>query len=145
MVINFTNKTRHNTNPYRKLIKGIFSNIKDDKYFNIIFVSKRMIKNINQMYRNKDSVTDVITFSLQENKEELFNEALLELGDVFICIDRALEQASMYHHSVEREIGFLAVHGYLHLLGYDHMTKKDEEVMFKLQEEILNKAGLERR
>ena len=68
-----------------------------------------------------------------------------ELGDIFICIDRAIEQASDYGHSVEREVGFLAVHGYLHLCGYDHMTEADEKVMFTRQDEILEQAGLERK
>ena len=70
--------------------------------------------------------------------------AEFELGDVFICIDRALEQAEEYNHSVEREMGFLAVHGYLHLIGYDHMNPEDEKVMFTKQEEILAKANLKR-
>ena len=145
MQINFTNKTKYNTKLYRDTIKKVFEKIISDSYFNIIFVTKRKIKEINRDYRNIDKVTDVITFSLHENKAELFNEAEFELGDVFICIDRALEQANSYGHSIEREMGFLAVHGYLHLLGYDHQTKEEETEMFALQEEILNKAGLERR
>ena len=79
-----------------------------------------------------------------ENPDELFMEAIDELGDVFICIDRAIEQATEYNHSIEREMGFLAVHGYLHLIGYDHMTEEDEKIMFKKQDEILNKAKLKR-
>jgi probable rRNA maturation factor len=79
-----------------------------------------------------------------ENPNEILKGAEYELGDVFICVERALEQAKDYGHSIEREIGFLSVHGYLHLIGYDHMTKEDEKVMFTLQEEILAKAKLER-
>ena len=63
---------------------------------------------------------------------------------MFICIDRAIEQANEYNHSIEREMGFLAVHGYLHLIGYDHMTEEDEKIMFSKQDEILNKANLKR-
>ena len=79
-----------------------------------------------------------------ENQAEIFMEAIDELGDVFICCDRAIEQAADYNHSIEREFGFLAVHGYLHLIGYDHMNEVDEKVMFSLQEEILAKANLVR-
>ena len=79
-----------------------------------------------------------------ENQDELFMEAIDELGDVFICIERAIEQANDYNHSVEREMGFLAVHGYLHLMGYDHMNPEDEKIMFGKQDEILNKAKLSR-
>ena len=71
-------------------------------------------------------------------------EAVDELGDVFICVDKAIEQAAEYNHSVEREMGFLAVHGYLHLIGYDHMNEEDERIMFTKQEEILAKAKLKR-
>ena len=72
------------------------------------------------------------------------NEFENELGDIFIDIDQAIRQASEYGHSIEREVAFLAVHGYLHLCGYDHMTKEDEEIMFKKQDEILNKAKITR-
>ena len=60
------------------------------------------------------------------------------LGEIYICIPRMIEQSIMYHHSETRELAFLTVHGLLHLLGYDHMTKEDEEIMFGLQEVILN-------
>ena len=87
-------------------------------------------------------MTDVISFALCDDKDIIQTD---ELGDIFICLDRAFEQASEYGHSVEREVAFLAVHGYLHLCGFDHMTKEDEEVMFKKQDEILNAAKLERK
>ena len=63
---------------------------------------------------------------------------------MFICLDRAREQAQEYGHSIDREVAFLAVHGYLHLCGYDHMTEEEEKIMFSKQEEILRKAGLTR-
>ena len=65
-----------------------------------------------------------------------------ELGDVFICVKRAYQQAIEYGHSNTREIAFLAVHGYLHLCGFDHQTKEEEEIMFSKQDEILSKAGI---
>ena len=67
------------------------------------------------------------------------------LGEIYICIPRMIEQAKEYGHSETRELAFLTVHGLLHLLGYDHMTKEDEELMFKVQEEVLNEDERTRR
>lgn len=145
MQINYINELNIDTTEYEKLIDSIFIHINDDKVFNIIFVDKEEIQKINREYRNIDRVTDVISFALCDNDEcSFFGDDEEELGDIFICIDRAIEQASDYGHSVEREVGFLAVHGYLHLCGYDHMTEEDEKVMFARQDEILNKANLKR-
>ena len=145
MQINYINELNIDTTEYEKLIDSIFVHINDDKVFNIIFVDKDEIQRINREYRNIDRVTDVISFALCDNDEcSFFGDDEEELGDIFICIDRAIEQASDYGHSVEREVGFLAVHGYLHLCGYDHMTNEDEKVMFARQDEILNKANLNR-
>ena len=144
MKINFVNETNVDVKEYKKLIRSVLKHEKTDKYFNIIFVDKDKIQQINNDYRGINKVTDVITFALMENPDELFMEAIDELGDVFICIDRAIEQAKEYNHSIEREMGFLAVHGYLHLIGYDHMTEEDEKIMFSKQDEILNKAKLKR-
>ena len=97
---------------------------------------------INKDYRNIDRITDVISFALNDEQDFLIKTE--EIGDIFICIDQAKRQAEEYGHSLDRELGFLSVHGYLHLNGYDHMTKEDEEIMFKKQEEILEKANLRR-
>jgi len=145
MKVNFTNKTKGSTTLYRQIIRQIFKSIKSEFFFNVIFVTKEEIQEINKNYRGIDKVTDVITFSLLENTEEIFSGFEYELGDIFICVDRALEQAKEYGHSIEREIAFLAVHGYLHLKGYDHNTKEEEKEMFTLQEEILENAGFFRR
>ena len=144
MKINFVNETDLDVKEYKKLIRNVLKSEKNDKYFNIIFVASDRIRQINNDYRGIDKVTDVISFALMENQDELFMEAIDELGDVFICIERAIEQANDYNHSVEREMGFLAVHGYLHLIGYDHMNPEDEKIMFGRQDEILNKAKLSR-
>lgn len=144
MKINFVNQTDLDVKEYKKLIRSVLKHEKNDKYFNIIFVTSEEIRQINHSYRGIDKVTDVISFALMENQDELFQEAILELGDVFICIERAIEQAIDYGHSVEREMGFLAVHGYLHLMGYDHMMPEDEKEMFSKQDEILAKAKLSR-
>ncbi len=143
MRIHFVSHINGDTKEYMKLIRNIFKYVRDQREFNIIFVSNDEILDINKNYRGIDRVTDVISFALLDNDLSNYN-AESELGDIFICVDRAKEQAIEYGHSLEREIGFLAVHGYLHLCGYDHMKKEDEEVMFKKQEEILAKAGLKR-
>ena len=142
--INFVNETDLDVKEYKKLIRSIFKYEKSKMFFNIIFVTNDRIQQINNDYRGINKVTDVITFALMENPNEIFMEAELELGDVFICIDRAISQAKDYGHSIEREMGFLAVHGYLHLIGYDHMTESDEKVMFAKQEEMLLRANLKR-
>lgn len=116
----------------------------------ITFVSNEKIKEINREYRDKDAVTDVISFAV-EDEDDIFMQLDMEdvsfprdLGDIFISYDRAVEQAKDYAHSVDRELGFLLVHGFLHLNGFDHMTESDEKTMFGLQEEILNEYGLKR-
>lgn len=111
--------------------------------FNIIIVDKDTIQKLNREYRNKDSVTDVISFALEDDNTFIKTD-LRVLGDIYICLDRAKEQASEYGHSLLRELSFLSVHGLLHLLGYDHQTKEDESVMFGLQEMILNEYGIKR-
>ena len=144
MKINFVNETDLDVKEYKKLIRSIFKYEKSKMFFNIIFVTNDRIQQINNDYRGINKVTDVITFALMENQNEIFMDAEFELGDVFICIDRAIAQANDYGHSIEREMGFLAVHGYLHLIGYDHMTDSDEKIMFAKQEEMLLKANLKR-
>ena len=92
----------------------------------------------NKEYRDKDAPTDVISFALEDDKTVIEPDGVRILGDIYISIDKVHEQALEYGHSFKRELSFLAVHGLLHLLGYDHMEKSDEEVMFKKQEEVLN-------
>ena len=126
--------------------EGINSEIAD---MSLSFVSKEEIREINRDYRGKDTPTDVISFALNDEMEDEIDIVGLEdeinsLGDVIICVDIAKEQAEEYNHSFDREIGFLAVHGFLHLLGYDHMTEEDEKEMFAKQDAILEKFGLTR-
>lgn len=110
-------------------------------YFSIIFVDLREIQRINKEYRGIDKVTDVISFALEDTPDHMDSKVRI-LGDIYICIPKMIEQANTYGHSIKRELSFLTVHGMLHLLGYDHMNKKDEEEMFGLQELILNEAGI---
>lgn len=144
MRINFINETNEDIKEYKKLIRGIFKFEKRKVFFNLIFVDKIRIQEINKHYRGIDRITDVITFALNDDPSLMAYGNAEELGDVFICLERAYEQASEYGHSKEREIGFLAVHGYLHLNGYDHMNAEEEKIMFEKQDEILNKAKLYR-
>ena len=136
MDIQFFNQTSENTESAESLIIQIFGFIHEKHEMNIVFLTKDQIQEMNRNYRNIDKVTDVISFPDQEDDY---------IGDIFICLDRAKEQAIDYGHSIEREIGFLAVHGYLHLLGYDHHTEAEEKIMFEKQEAILKQASLERK
>ena len=117
-------------------------NLKDIE-FNVILTNNEYIHKLNKEYRNIDRETDVITFALED--DELFPEMENRvLGDIYISIDKARTQAEEYGHSFKRELCFLAVHGFLHLLGYDHMVEEEEKIMFNLQEEILNEAKITR-
>jgi len=127
-------------NDYSKYLFD-YMNIKD-AVMSIIIVDNKEIHKINKEYRNIDRETDVISFALEEG--ETFDEPYRTLGDIYISIDKVYEQAKEYGHSVKRELFFLVTHGFLHLLGYDHMKKEDEEVMFPLQEKILDNYGVRR-
>lgn len=111
--------------------------------FNIIIVDNNYIHKLNKEYRGIDRPTDVISFALEDN-EDLTPSNVRVLGDIYISIDKVYEQAKEYGHSNLREICFLMIHGFLHLLGYDHMKETEEKVMFAKQEEILNGFGITR-
>lgn len=115
----------------------------DNAIFNIIIVDENTIQKLNREYRDKDSVTDVISFALEDDNTFVKTEYRI-LGDIYICLNKAKSQALEYGHSFLREISFLTIHGLLHLLGYDHMEKSEEEIMFKLQEMILNEYGIKK-
>ena len=124
-----------------------------DAEISVTIVDEAEIKELNTQYRNKESVTDVLSFPLIEFDEDGemiyddcdFNGENLVLGDIVICAKRAKEQATEYGHTFEREIAFLTVHSMLHLLGYDHVDDPEgEKIMFSKQEEILNKLGITR-
>lgn len=109
----------------------------------VLVTDAEEIQQLNAHYRKIDRVTDVLTFPAWEG------DAILcppdgYLGDIAICYERAAEQALDYGHSLDRELAFLAVHGALHLLGYDHMRPEEETVMFEKQNDILNRLGIKR-
>ncbi|CAF1840360.1 rRNA maturation RNase YbeY [Bacillus subtilis] len=122
--------------------------VQDQAEVSVTIVSNDDIHQINKEYRGKDAPTDVISFALEEEGEGEIEIVGAEmppvLGDIIISADRTREQAEEYNHSFIRELGFLAVHGFLHLLGYDHMTKEEEEEMFTKQKELLDAYGLKR-
>ena len=128
-------------------------NLDTDTEMSVTFVDNDEIQQINAKYRDKNQPTDVISFAIEDSSadeladlaSQAINELMpLNLGDIFISIDKAQEQAEEYQHTFEREMGFLAVHGFLHLNGYDHMTSEEEEEMFTLQRKILDDYGLQR-
>ena len=115
----------------------------DNCEFNIIIVDNERIHEINREYRNVDRETDVISFAMEDNMDIKYEDFRL-LGDIYISIDRCYSQALEYGHSRVREICFLATHGILHLLGYDHMNEDDEKEMNKLQNELLDGYDIKR-
>ena len=132
---------------------------KDNKEMAVTFVTNERSHELNLENRDTDRPTDVISLEykpesslsfseedLEENPElaEMLDEFDAYIGELFISVDKAREQAEEYGHSFEREMGFLAVHGFLHINGYDHYTPEEEKEMFTLQEEILTAYGLKR-
>lgn len=116
----------------------------DKCVFNLIIVDNEYIHELNKNYRGIDRETDVITFALEDEDSLVLPTDERVLGDIYISIDKARSQAEEYGHSLLRELSFLAVHGFYHLLGYDHMTEEDEKVMFAKQEEVLSSYGISR-
>lgn len=127
----------------------------EQKEMSLTFVDNKRSQEINREYRGIDAPTDVISLEYTEepikfdgiSEEDLQNlEKELDpfIGELYISTEKAREQAEDYGHSLAREYGWLVVHGFLHINGYDHMTKDDEEKMFALQEEILEAYGLRR-
>lgn len=119
----------------------------------ILLTDDDNIRQMNNEHRNIDKATDVLSFPMADIEEGQIlsdegdvnmDEGLLLLGDIVISVQTAYKQAGDYGHSLERELAFLAAHGAFHLLGYDHMTKKEEAIMISKQETVLEKMGLKR-
>ncbi|MGE7601180.1 rRNA maturation RNase YbeY [Peribacillus sp. NPDC097675] len=154
LTMDLIDETNEVTEKGQQLVESILQfaakkeTIEEGTELSVTFVDNKRIQEINKEYRNKDSATDVISFALEEMGEEeveiIGAEMPRMLGDIIISIERTKEQAEEYGHSFDRELGFLALHGFLHLLGYDHMTEEDEKVMFSRQKEILGEYGLSR-
>ncbi len=143
-IFNESNKEIKEISKLEEYMKFVVRKLEIEKgIFNIIFVDNDKIHEINKEYRKVDRVTDVISFALEDNPDIVYDDFRL-LGDIYIAIDVAYDQAIEYNHSREREVCFLATHGVLHLLGYDHMTEEEETEMFGLQEELLQEYGINR-
>ena len=152
MIVNFNNL---GDSLLKQKIVEIFNiaqketNTKSNISVNVTIVGKEKIKQLNNEFRKVNKVTDVLSFPLLEIFElhdgEMLDENICtDVGDIVICKSRAIDQAKEYGHSVQREICFLALHGFLHVLGYDHIKREDEVIMLNLQNKILKKAQVER-
>jgi len=132
---------------------GNYLELPTDTEMSVTFMHNDEIQRFNREYRDKDRATDVISFAIEDDDDDMplmFDEEMKadlakNLGDILVSVDKIAEQAEEYGHSFERELGFLVVHGFLHLNGYDHtLSEADEKEMFALQTEILDKYGLTR-
>ena len=154
LVIDFIDETNEVSEEQQKELEklleaaAIYENLQEDAELSVTFVDNDRIQEINYQYRHKNQPTDVISFALEEMGEDemqiIGDEMPRVLGDIVISIPKAHEQAEEYNHSFMRELGFLTVHGFLHLLGYDHETSEDEKEMFTRQKDILEQYGLSR-
>lgn len=136
-----------------KVLKKCFKeeNLENSKmYITIILTNSENIKKINMEYRNIDKETDVLSFPMFEkneldkkikNKDFIYEEVL---GDIIISIKRVEEQAKEYGHSFERELSYMVVHGFYHLMGYDHIKEEDKLKMRPKEEKILNDLKISR-
>lgn len=146
-------KNEEYENIIKKVVEQCFKEEKLENsklYISIILTTPAHIYEINKNYRNVDKETDVLSFPIFE-KEEIEQKIQNQdfefediLGDIVISIDRVKEQAKEYGHSFERELSYMIVHGFYHLMGYDHIEEKDKVIMRPKEENVLNKLGIRR-
>lgn len=139
---------------YEKLIEKVAKecfkteNLLDTKlYLSIILTTPRDIQEMNNTYRKINKETDVLSFPMFERgdiPEKISKEIEEPLGDIVISIERVKEQAIEYGHSFERELAYMVVHGFYHLMGYDHIELVDQQEMRKKEEIVLNKLNITR-
>ena len=132
---------------------GSYLKLPENTEMSVTLMENKHIHEINKKYRGVDKPTDVISFAIEEDDPDEVPIILPEdeefdipknIGDIMVSMDKVKEQAEYLGHSEDRELGFLVVHGFLHLNGYDHMKEEDEKEMFGLQREILDSYGLTR-
>ncbi|WP_338970705.1 rRNA maturation RNase YbeY [Spiroplasma endosymbiont of Labia minor] len=147
--INFINKTHKNMNIWKEKYRRYFNfaceylKLKNEITISILFVTQKYAKKINEKYRNKDYIPDVISFPTNIPEEIMKDIAEYDIGDIMICKEVAEDKSKRYGTTLDDEMAFLIIHGLLHLLGYDHENDLEEqEKMFKLQNEILKKCGI---
>ena len=145
---------------YKKLIEKVVDTcfkeenlIYTNLYLNVILTNPENIRKANKEYRNIDKETDVLSFPMFQKQEieELIEKSKTEeqvvedvLGDIILSIPRVEEQAKDYGHSFERELAYMVVHGFYHLMGYDHIKEEDKKIMRPKEEYILNKLNITR-
>jgi len=128
-----------------------YEKIEEPCYISVTIVDEEEIKDINREHRNIDKVTDVLSFpvvnlldgNFEKNAGDYFEDKLI-LGDVVLCAKRAKEQSVEFGHSYERELGYLTCHSILHLIGYDHETDSEREVMRQKEEAVMELVNLKR-
>ena len=132
---------------------GSYLKLPENTEMSVTLMDNEHIHEINKKYRGVDKPTDVISFAIEEDDPDEVSIILPEdeefdipknIGDIMVSMDKVKEQAEYLGHSEDRELGFLVVHGFLQLNGYDHMKEEDEKEMFGLQREILDSYGLTR-
>ncbi len=139
--LNYINQYDKNKS-YKKIIKYMYKkaykdlNLIEPIIISVILMDDEAIHELNKTYRDIDKPTDVLSF---ENDSDLY-----EIGDVFISIDKIREQAKDLGHSFEYELAYIAVHGFLHCLGYDHILDEDEKIMTKKQKLIMKDVKIKR-
>ncbi|WP_282458247.1 rRNA maturation RNase YbeY [Ligilactobacillus aviarius] len=158
MDLQLIDETKHVTDHQLDLVRGVleyaanYLSLPENTEMSVTLMDNKHIHEINKKYRGIDKPTDVISFAMEEDGDEgdiilpsdMEFEMPKNLGDLMISMEKVAEQAEYLGHSQDRELGFLTVHGFLHLNGYDHMKAEDEKEMFSLQDEILNGYGLQR-
>jgi len=153
MIINQQNKVKYSPEMQKTInnvVKAIakLRNLPLNSELSILLVDNNYIKDLNLIYRNQDTPTDVLSFAMNELAEDEpdydFSNELNVLGDIVISMEKVQAQSEEYGHSMEREIGFLVAHGMLHLLGFDHDTEAEEKAMHDLEKKILQSINLER-
>lgn len=128
--------------PVAFIKKSQLRRFSESAILSVALVSNKEIQKLNKEWRGKDYATDVLSFPLELDFE--VDGVPFEMGELIISVEKAKEQAEEYGHSFEREMSFLFVHGCLHILGFDHITAKDEKDMFNRQKEILDACGYTR-
>lgn len=148
ITINYSNM-RYYSEELEALIRKVLAKgaelqkVPEGAEISVLICDGPVIHELNRQYRDVDAPTDVLSFALNEGEDDVPEEES-ELGDIVINLDRAEEQAEEYGHSRERETAYLAVHGFLHILGYDHYDPCEKKEMRAAEEAILSACGLER-
>ena len=142
-VINETNETKYVDEITEVLYKGLDIMKVENAYMSVVIVDNKKIHEINKTYRNVDRPTDVISFAFEDNEGITPNNMRI-LGEIYLSVEKAKEQAKEFGHSEKREICYLSIHGLLHLLGYNHEEDEEKKVMRSLEEKILNECSIAR-